>query len=89
MMTSAAADSKGTAAAVGEKSSPAPIVVDLGRQKQKRVRQLRKGKGPLIADVNSTIDELRATGTISASAQPVIVVVREKLPKGIMSMLKL
>lgn len=63
---------------IGEDTNPAPVIVDLGRQKAKAVKQLRNGKGKLIDDVFETINQLRSAGTISASAQPVIVVVREK-----------
>ena len=81
-------DAKGTASAL-EKTGAAPIVVDLGRQKSKAVKRLRKGEGRLIDDVNNTIDELKSAGTISATAQTVIVVVREKnRGKGVLSMLK-
>jgi len=80
----------GTAAAPAvEKSAPSPIVVDLGRQKAKAVKRLRKGEGKLLDDVNSTINELRVAGTIAATAQAVIVVVREKPRKNVLSMLKM
>jgi len=39
---------------------------------------LRKGKGPLLGEVDEAIAELRADGTISDGAVPVIVVVRQK-----------
>ena len=56
----------------------APILLDLGQHKRKAVKQLRKGKGKLLDDVLSTIEELKTVGTISQAAQPVIVVVKEK-----------
>jgi hypothetical protein len=59
-------------------TSTPPIVVDFGKHKRKQVRQLRRGKGKLVDDISHTVDELRSAGTISASAQPVIIVVREK-----------
>lgn len=55
-----------------------PIIVDLGRQKRKQVRRLRKGEGKLMAEVADSIDELRREGQISGAAQPIIVIVREK-----------
>ena len=51
----------------------APLLLDLGKQKRKAVKQLRKGKGKLLADVLSTIEELKTLGTISHTVQPVIV----------------
>jgi hypothetical protein len=55
-----------------------PILVDLGRKSRKNIKRLRDGEGKLMAEVRDTIDELKANGTISDSAQPVIVIVREK-----------
>ena len=34
--------------------------------------------GRLVEEVNSCLDELRTAGTLSATAQPVVVIVREK-----------
>lgn len=59
-------------------SAKAPIVVDLGKKRRKAVKQLRRGNGKLMDEVNSTLQELRTAGTIAASAQPVIVVVERK-----------
>ena len=54
------------------------VVIDLGKKKRKKVRQLRKGKGPLLGEVDEAIAELRADGTINEGVEPVIVVVRQK-----------
>ena len=77
------------ASATSEGSNPAPVIVDFGKHKSKAVKQLRNGKGKLIDDVYDTISDLRSAGTISATAQPVVFVVREKRAgKGLLSMLK-
>ena len=55
-----------------------PIVIDIGKQRRKRVKQLRKGGGKLMDEVHAAIGELRRSGSISSSAQPVIVIVRER-----------
>jgi uncharacterized protein DUF6200 len=68
-------DSAGTTAAA------APIVVDLGKHGRKRVKQLREGKGPLLAEIAHCIEELQAAGTVGVSAQPVVVIVRQKRRK--------
>jgi hypothetical protein len=52
-----------------------PVVVDLGIKKPKLLKQLRRGKGKLIADVKRCIDELVASGAVSGAIQPVVVVV--------------
>ena len=56
----------------------APIVIDLGKQGRKAVRELRKGQGELMADVSRCIEELQATGAVAAGAQPVVVIVRQR-----------
>jgi hypothetical protein len=53
-----------------------PLIVDLGKKRRKLVRQLLDGEGKLLDEVGGAIAELKAAGTIEASAQPVIVVVR-------------
>ncbi len=55
-----------------------PILVDLGRKSLKNIKRLRNGEGKLMAEVQETLDELQANGTIAESAQPVIIIVREK-----------
>ena len=54
------------------------IIIDLGKQKRKQVRRLRKGEGKLMDEVAGSIDELRRAGHVSDDAQPIIVIVREK-----------
>jgi hypothetical protein len=56
----------------------APIIIDLGKQRKKRVKALRRGTGRLADDVNDCVLELRAAGTISNTAQPVVIVVQQK-----------
>jgi hypothetical protein len=52
--------------------------VDLGKKRRKDVKRLRKGEGKLFDQVTSTLHELKAAGTISGNAEPVILVVRQK-----------
>jgi hypothetical protein len=59
----------------------APLVVDLGKKRRKAVKQLLNGEGKLLSVVNDAISELKAAGTISDGAQPVIVVVRPRRRK--------
>ena len=56
----------------------APVFIDLGKKKKKAVKQLRNGKGKLVQEIQSTLADLKNAGTISQTAQPVIVVIREK-----------
>ena len=65
----------------------APIVVDLGKKRRKAVKKLRGGTGKLMDQVNETLQELRNAGTIAATAQPVIIVVRERRSSPVKSLL--
>jgi hypothetical protein len=60
------------------KPSDAPVLIQLGRQRRKRVRELLRGEGKLFDEVTASIEELKANGTLPATAHPVIVVVRER-----------
>jgi hypothetical protein len=59
-------------------AGPAPIIVDLGKKRRKQIKELRQGRGVLMEEINQVIEELRTTGSLSASAQPIVVVVRPK-----------
>lgn len=56
-------------------------LVDLGRRNRKDIDRLRKGRGPLMEDVEDAIQELRDNEALPADARPVIVVVAEKRAK--------
>ena len=56
-----------------------PIIIDLGKRSPKKIKQLRRGKGVLLDEVHECLDELAENGKINKTAQPVIVVVTEKL----------
>jgi len=68
---------KSNSPATDESNHPT-VFVDLGKQKRKRVKKLRKGKGPLMGKVEDVIEELRNSGTLTGDAQPVVIVVRQK-----------
>jgi hypothetical protein len=54
------------------------LLIDLGKHSRKQIKRLRQGTGKLIDEVQKCMQELRAAGTVSESAQPVIMLVREK-----------
>jgi len=62
----------------GQVETAPAVVVDLGKKSRKKVKKLRKGKGPLLEDVDDAIAQLRSDGSIGEDAVPVIVVVRQK-----------
>jgi len=53
------------------------VVVSLGKQSSKRIRKLEKGRGKLLRELMGSLEELKSQGTISATAHPIIVVVKE------------
>ena len=56
------------------------VVVDLGkRQSPKRVKQLRKGHGKLVGRIDQIVADLVEAGTVKAGAQPIVIVVRERM----------
>lgn len=58
---------------------PPMIVVDIGkRQKKKRIRRLRKGKGKLMDKITDLVEEMRQGGALEPNAQAVVIVVRQK-----------
>lgn len=58
--------------------SKPPIVIDLGKHRRKRIKDLRNGTGRLAEQVNGCLEELRGAGTLSPNAQTVVVVVRQR-----------
>jgi len=61
-----------------EGSTTSPVIVKLGRQSRKRVKALADGHGKLFAQVMETVEELQKSGQISASAQPIIFIVKQE-----------
>ena len=56
------------------------LVVDLGkRQSPKRLKQLRKGRGKLVGRIDQIVADLVEAGTVKAGAQPIVIVVRERM----------
>jgi hypothetical protein len=65
----------------------APIVIDLGKQKRKRIKQLKRGRGKLVDRVNEAVAQVRAALGPEAQGKefvPVAVIFRrdEKCRKG-------
>ncbi len=58
-----------------------PIVVKLGKVKRKRVKQLLRGQGPLMEDVQAAVEQAKDTlGEMSRETQliPIVFVYRER-----------
>jgi len=56
------------------------LVVDLGkRQSPKQLKRLRKGRGKLVGRIDQIVADLVEAGTVKAGAQPIVIVVRERM----------
>jgi hypothetical protein len=58
------------------------IILDLGSQSRKKVKRLRRGRGPLMADVQEAIQEVQQSGAIPAGSPVVVAVVRQRRRRG-------
>jgi hypothetical protein len=58
-----------------------PIVISLGKQRRKRIKDLKRGRGVLMDEVRQTLEQV--TGQLGADASgkvlvPVVLIYREK-----------
>jgi len=62
----------------------APIIIDLGKTKRKKARQLKKGRGTLLGDVQDALNEVATSMGEQASGKQLVPVVLlyEKKRKG-------
>ena len=78
----AAQEPTGTASRGPDKASATSqlLVVDLGkRQSPKQLKRLRKGRGKLVGRIDQIVADLVEAGTVKAGAQPIVIVVRERM----------
>jgi rRNA processing protein Krr1/Pno1 len=62
-----------------------PIVVDLGKTKNKRIKQLKRGEGRLVGEVQEALASIRESLGSEASTKqlvPVVVVYKKKVKGG-------
>ena len=59
-----------------------PIVINLGKQKKKDIKKLKKGEGKLLAEVKTTIEEVKSKIKIDNQGQttlvPIVLLYKEK-----------
>jgi hypothetical protein len=63
----------------------APIVVSLGKESRKRIRQLKRGRGKLVDEVAHVMDQVRTSFGDHAEGKvlvPVVLVYRRKRRRG-------
>jgi hypothetical protein len=64
-----------------EETVTPPVVIEFGKKSKKSIRQMGEGRGRLFSEITAAVTDLKSNGTISAGAQPVIVVVKQKPQK--------
>lgn len=62
------------------------IVLNLGSKSRKKVKRLRRGKGPLMDDVQEAIQEVQQAGAIPAGTPIVVAVVKERRRRGVLNL---
>jgi membrane-bound lytic murein transglycosylase MltF len=66
---------------MNESSGVPPMVIDLGKQRKSRLKDLKRGRGKLVAEVAEVMDRVRAElGPDAANKQliPVVLVYQKK-----------
>lgn len=53
-------------------------IIDLGEHSRTRVKKLRRGEGRLMRKVEDAIGDLEEQGLLEASAQTVVIIVRQE-----------
>lgn len=69
----------------GEVAGVAPIIIDLGKEKKGRIKDLKRGRGRLMAEVAAVLNEVRAgLGDDAGSKQlvPVVLIYKKKNRRG-------
>jgi Family of unknown function (DUF6200) len=73
------------AAGTAEVTGVAPIIIDLGKEKKGRIKDLKRGRGRLMAEVASVLTEVRAgLGDDAGNKQlvPVVLIYKKKNRRG-------
>lgn len=63
----------------------APIILDMGKTKRRRVRQLKRGRGRLLDDVQDAVQQVSAEMGEQANGKqlvPVVLIYRKKRKRG-------
>lgn len=62
----------------------APLILNMGKTKRKRIRQLKRGRGRLVDDVREALDQVSSELGAQASGKeivPVVLIYRRKRKK--------
>ena len=65
-------------------TTPRPLVIDLGKVKKKRIKDLKAGRGPLLGEVHDAVEAVRRDLGAEAAGRelvPVVILYRPKRRK--------
>jgi hypothetical protein len=60
---------------IGDSSAVHPIVVDLGKQRRKRIKELKRGSGDLMEEVAVALEQVRSSLSEADRSRPLIPIV--------------
>jgi len=76
-----------------EKTATPPVFVDMGKTRRKRIKELKRGEGPLMSEVRDVIEEVKTQLGDELDGKiivPVVIVYKEKKSRrsGLLSFLE-
>jgi len=76
----------GTNVGVAAEAARAPVLVDLGKKRRKQIKQLKRGEGPLVAEVTEVLEHVRAELGADLDGKtilPVVLIYEKKRKRGL------
>ena len=58
------------------------IILDFGNKSRKKIKRLRRGKGPLMKNVQEALQEVQQSSEIPAGSPVVVAVVKQRRRRG-------
>lgn len=62
----------------GDRQQHEPVIVEFGKRSKKQIRKLRSGRGRIMRDIESVLDELRSSGELDEDTRVLVAVVKER-----------
>ena len=59
------------------------IILDFGNKSRKKIKRLRRGKGPLMKNVREAIQEVQQSAEFPAGSPVVVAVVKQRRRRGL------
>jgi hypothetical protein len=59
-----------------------PVIIDLGKTKQKKIKDLKRGRGELLEKIDQIVAEAGAQAGADKEILPVVILYRKKAKRG-------